>query len=54
MDFAQKAAFYIQHSTNHCFSQFWSLTRCFKWVTAELWLHLQCHFLYLYACIQGI
>ena len=41
------AAFYTEQSTSpFVFSQLWSLTRWFKPVTEELWLHLGCHFLH--------
>jgi len=35
------------------FSQLRSLTRDFKPVTQQLWLHWQCRFLHLYACAQS-
>ena len=34
------------------FLQLWSLTRHFKLVTEEVWLHLWCHFVHFYTCIN--
>ena len=39
------AAFTLSSAWPIAFSQLWTLMRCLKPPTQELWLHLQCHFL---------
>jgi len=56
MVFAQIAAFYTAWAVHQpiAFLQLWSLTKHFKPVTEELWLHLWHHFLHLYTAHKSL